>query len=121
MSAIKAIESGMLAEQAVRYFLDRRGFREVTHNYCVHRMGEVDIIVKRDETLYFVEVRMRRDQSSYGTSEDSIVPLKRKRVLTAANHFIQAYGLQSYYTEFWAAGVSVNTRERRVRIKMSPF
>ena len=53
------------------------------------RGGEVDLIVRdRDGTLVFVEVR-RRASTTHGSAAESISATKRRRIVFAAQHYLQ--------------------------------
>lgn len=96
---------GKRAEEAVSDFLSQKGLREITRNYRVNRIGEIDLIFKRKHVLYFVEVRLRKSNGIFGGPEDTIDAYKRKKVYLAANHFVQSYRMTEYDMEFWAACV----------------
>jgi len=77
---------GRAAEQLAQRFLQQQGLRKVTSNYhCRH--GEIDLILRDDEGLVFVEVRYR-SQSGHGSGLDSIDHYKQQRLLQAARHFL---------------------------------
>ncbi|MED5621025.1 YraN family protein [Ideonella sp. BN130291] len=80
-------------ELALRHLL-RQGLALVRRNYRVARGphargGEVDLIMKAaDGTLVFVEVRARRGDS-HGGAAASVTGLKQRRIVYAAQHFLQ--------------------------------
>ncbi len=80
-------------EQALRHLL-RHGLALVQRNYRVAagphaRGGEIDLIMReRDGTLVFVEVRSRTG-SSHGGAAASIGFAKRRRLVFAAQRFLQ--------------------------------
>ncbi len=51
--------SGAWGEDLALRYLTRRGYRLVERNYRKRR-GEIDLVVRNDETLVFVEVKLRR-------------------------------------------------------------
>lgn len=85
---------GDAAESLALRHLQRHGLTLVQRNYRVargprSRGGEVDLIMRTpDGTLVFVEVRVRRD-ASHGGAAASITGLKQRRVLYAAQHYLQ--------------------------------
>ncbi len=83
-------------EQAALAHLLGHGLTLVRRNYRVAagpraRGGEVDLILReRDGTLLFVEVR-RRGGLAHGGAAASIGASKRRRIVLAAQHFLQPY------------------------------
>lgn len=80
-------------ERALQHLL-RQGLRLVERNYRVAagpraRGGEVDLIMlDRDGTLVFVEVRARQSRS-HGGAAASVTHGKQRRVIYAAQHYLQ--------------------------------
>lgn len=114
-------ELGIRAEEAVRLLLAHNGFREVTRNYSAYRLGELDLIFVKDETLYFIEVRLRKEGGNFGGPAESVTPMKRKRIHAAASHFISAYRLFTYDVSFWAACVLYFPLNNRFKVNFVPF
>lgn len=78
--------SGQAAENLAAAYLRRHGLKTVARNYRC-RGGEVDLICTDGSTLVFVEVRLRRS-SGFGGAAASITAAKRRRILTAARHYL---------------------------------
>lgn len=82
------------AEARALQHLLRQGLRLVERNYRVAagpraRGGEVDLIMlDRDGTLVFVEVRARGSRS-HGGAAASVTHGKQRRVVYAAQHYLQ--------------------------------
>ena len=76
--------------------LQRHGLTLVQRHYRVaggpHALGaEIDLIVRAaDGTLVFVEVRARGSRS-HGGAAASIGPVKQRRLLLAARHYLMRY------------------------------
>ena len=79
---------GALAEEAAAEFLKCRGLRLLERNYSC-RFGEIDLIMRDGQTLVFVEVRYRRNQS-FGGAIESITAAKREKLLRTARHYMAA-------------------------------
>ena len=62
--------------------------RLVERNYRV-RGGEIDLVMAQGEALVFVEVRARRSDR-WGSAAETVTGAKRKRLLLAAQHYLQA-------------------------------
>ncbi len=82
---------GARAEADACAYLCRQGLRLRTRNYRCRR-GEIDLVMQAGETIVFVEVRYRR-QGRFGSGRDSIDRRKRQRIVLAASHYLQRYGL----------------------------
>jgi len=65
-----------------------QGLHTVTRNYRC-REGEIDLIMRENKLIIFVEVRYRRSQK-YGGSLESIDFPKQQRILIAAQYFLQS-------------------------------
>ena len=73
---------GAVAEQRAAEYLQRQGYRVVDRNWTC-RGGEIDLVCLDGDTLVFVEVRARAS-SSHGTPLETVVDLKRRRLVRAA-------------------------------------
>ncbi|WP_342769024.1 YraN family protein [Solilutibacter pythonis] len=81
--------SGHAAEAAAERYLRARGLRFLARNkrYCD---GELDLVMRDDATLVFIEVRFRADDG-FGGAAASITPTKRRRLVRAASRFLAAH------------------------------
>lgn len=80
---------GARFEQRALEALELAGLKLVERNYRT-RFGELDLIMREDDTLVFVEVRYRRDPS-FGGGVASVGPAKREKLMRAAQGFLQAH------------------------------
>jgi putative endonuclease len=77
---------GARAEDAAEAFLRRDGWRTLARNHRT-REGEVDLVVEREGTVAFVEVRSRAPGPV--SALESITWAKRRRVVRAARDFLR--------------------------------
>jgi putative endonuclease len=59
---------GEVGEKAAKKFLKKKGFKIVELNYQNNkgrRLGEIDIIAKKDGEIVFVEVKTRKTDNKY--------------------------------------------------------
>ena len=77
---------GSDAEQLAASYLQRHQLILIEQNYRC-RFGEIDLIMRDDATLVFVEVRMRTSDG-FGGAAASITPAKQKKLLRTARHYI---------------------------------
>jgi putative endonuclease len=77
---------GREAEARAEHMLLARGLALVQRNYRC-RGGEIDLIMRDGGQLVFVEVRYRRS-NSHGGALASVDARKRRRLVTAAQHYL---------------------------------
>lgn len=83
-------QKGDAAENRALHYLQNQGLQLVHRNYRTPGRGggEIDLIVRDvDETLVFVEVRQRVSRL-HGGALASITPVKLRRIIFAARHFL---------------------------------
>ena len=85
-------DSGQLAEQIACDYLQQHGLVLLEQNYHCRR-GEIDLIMRDDETLVFVEVRARRSDR-FGSALESITVDKQSRIIATAQHYLKQNRLQ---------------------------
>jgi putative endonuclease len=83
-------QKGYAAEDRALQHLHAQGLQLVQRNYRTPGRGggEIDLILRdADGTLVFVEVR-QRSARDYGGALSSITPVKQRRIVFAARHFL---------------------------------
>ncbi len=78
-------------ENAVNYLLSN-GYDILERNYRFGR-AEIDIIVQKDKTLIFVEVKTRKN-SDFGFPETFVSESQEERIHLAAEEFVEKHGWQ---------------------------
>src|SRR5258705_12410544 len=66
-------------------FLKEKGFEIIARNYR-HKRSEIDLIVKKNNWLIFVEVKMR-SSDAYGYPEDFVDYKKAKNIIDGAEEY----------------------------------
>jgi putative endonuclease len=84
-------EIGDIHEAYALEIIKTAGLDIIEQNYLC-KLGEVDIIARDGQDLVFVEVRFRRSQS-HGGALDSVDRKKQRRIVRAANHYLQKQNL----------------------------
>lgn len=79
-------KTGDVGEQAAAEFLKRSGYEILKRNYTV-RGGEIDIIARKNGVTAFVEVKTRKPQP-LEEGEQAITPAKKKRLIAAAQRYL---------------------------------
>ena len=83
-------QAGDAAEDQALSHLQQAGLRLVERNYRTPGRGggEIDLIMRdRDGTTVFVEVRKRLN-GRYGGAAASVGPIKQRRLIFAARHYL---------------------------------
>lgn len=85
---MKATEIGRHGEDIAEDYLVAHGYEIVERNWRT-RYCEIDIVAKKDKTVYFVEVKYRKS-STYGSGFEYITPKKQQQMQFAAEMWLQA-------------------------------
>jgi len=84
---------GSQAEDRACQYLQDQGLKLIARNYRTRR-GEIDLVMKSNNVIVFVEVRYR-SSNQYGSPGDSITPAKRKKIIAAAQEYLVSHGYGS--------------------------
>lgn len=76
---------GNQAENLAKQFLKSKGLVLVKAQFRC-KMGEIDLIMKHQNELIFIEVRYR-ENAHYGTPFETITYAKRQRLIRTASYF----------------------------------
>jgi putative endonuclease len=80
---------GQAGEDHALAHLQKNGLCLVERNFRC-KGGEIDLVMQEGGTLVFVEVRKRAD-SAYGGAAASVTPRKQRRLIIAAQVYLQRY------------------------------
>jgi len=79
-------ELGALGERLAAEHLAERGYRIVERNFRC-RMGEIDLIARRENELVFTEVKLRKD-ASHGEAREFVTSSKQRKLLLTAEYYL---------------------------------
>lgn len=85
------IHWGARAERHAERYLTQQGLVTRAKNYRA-KPGEIDLIMAEDETLVFVEVRLRSNPHFSSAAETINYP-KQQKIIRTAQHFLQQHHL----------------------------
>lgn len=106
-------EFGELGERIAERWLRRNGWRVVQRRFrSGHR--DIDLIVERDDTVAFVEVKARRG-SRFGDPVEAVNWSKQKELARSASVWIDRHGRPSESYRFDVVGILVEGERVRVR------
>ena len=86
---------GNKAEDVVVNWLLERGFTIIERNYYASKLGEIDIVAKKEGTIHFIEVK-----SSFSTSYHpiyNITPKKLQRLINSAYYYIKSHNVPNRF------------------------
>lgn len=80
------IKAGLEGENQAADFLQNKGFEIVARNYR-YKHAEIDLIVRKENWLVFIEVKMR-SSSSFGEPEAFVDARKAAKIFEGAEHYV---------------------------------
>jgi putative endonuclease len=78
---------GSEGETLALQFLKKQGYAIIARNYKT-RIGEIDIIAREGETIVFVEVKTRSNDS-FGAPYESVTTPKRQKMKNVASLYLK--------------------------------
>jgi len=84
---INTIKIGDLGEQAAVDYLCKNGYEILERNYRL-KIGEIDIIAKKDNTFVFIEVKTR-SSTRYGFPAEAVTYRKQQKIIRTAMCYLQ--------------------------------
>ena len=110
---------GRQGEDAAAGVYERRGFRVVARNWRCP-LGEIDLIVRRDDVIVVCEVKTRSGVA-FGGGYDAVTWSKRRRLRRLAETFLAERGLGTSRVRFDVASVWLGRRGSDVEIFEDAF
>lgn len=89
-------ETGLLTENIAANYLMNEGLSEISRNFTC-RLGEIDLIMKEQQTLVFVEVKYRKS-NNFGGAAAAVSASKQIKLQKSANFYLQKQQLNAYNT-----------------------
>jgi putative endonuclease len=88
VAELNSKQIGNKAEDAASAWLIKQGFLVIERNWKVHQQCEIDIIALKNEILFFVEVKYRKN-NNYGDGLEYIDDKKLEQMELAAETFLE--------------------------------
>ena len=73
-------------------------------NWRDGRNGEIDLVLGRDRTIVFCEVKARRT-TTFGTPAEAVTPTKQARIRRLASAWLAAHGTRGIEVRFDVAAL----------------
>jgi putative endonuclease len=83
---LKDKSPGAWGEDLALRYLIRHGYELVERNYRTRR-GEIDLIVRQNDAIVFVEVKLRRG-TGFGDPLEAVTPHKQNTLRSVAEHYL---------------------------------
>lgn len=82
-------KSGVWGEVYAARYLRDHGYRIIAANFR-SRLGEIDIIAKKDEFICYIEVKTRSEKAIYQPKE-AVDTFKQERIIATSRNFERIY------------------------------
>ncbi len=116
----KELSLGDFGEKEAKKFLKKKGFKILDLNFQNNkgkRVGEIDIIAKKDGEIVFVEVKTRKIGVNDILPEENITPNKLRKLLRIAQIYLKEKKLAEKPYHFDAVSVLMSAEEKVVEIR----
>ena len=104
---------GRIGEAVAARWLRRRGWRVLAERFRSGRR-DLDLIVERDGTVAFVEVKTRRE-TAFGDPIEAVSWRKRRELIRSATVWADRFGPPGVSYRFDVIGVVVRGPDARIR------
>lgn len=109
------------AEAHVAHYMASLGYQILSMNYTVPKMGEIDIIARHAQDIYFVEVKARSNPNPFGGMEGCISTRKLNRIKRCADIYLQQRQVRDSYCRILGAFVHITPEKKYEEIKLVPL
>jgi len=82
------IKTGNKGEKLAAEFLEKKGWEVIAKNWRFKR-AEIDLIIKRNDWIIFVEVKTR-SSTAFGEPEEFVDDIKYRNMFDAAEEYVYA-------------------------------
>ncbi len=87
-------QKGDLAESKAVSFLEDRAFKIIEKNFYAKKLGEIDIVCKKNSVYHFCEVKSALD---YETAINNITKSKLSKLKRSIDYYLQKKQLETAY------------------------
>lgn len=103
------VEKGRLGEEIAFKYIVSNGGNVIEKNYRT-KIGEIDLIVRTNKELVFVEVKSRSN-INYGYPSESVNYKKRRKIINVAKYYILENSLYNLSIRFDVIEVYFNEKK----------
>ena len=109
-SHTKTYHAGIWAEYVAAIYLTVKGYRILKMRYKT-KVGEIDLIARRGNTICFVEVKYR---PTLDAACAAVLPQSMSRIKRAAEHYLLGCGTESSSLRFDVIGITPQLKIRHI-------
>ncbi len=110
---------GKFGENLAARHLKKLGYKIICQNYRT-KLGEIDIIAKKDDTIVFVEVKSRRT-STFGHPKHSITLKKQQQISKTALYYLKETNQNNVRARFDVVTVNSVNKKHDVEVIKNAF
>jgi len=99
---------GKKGEQIAAAYLKKKGFEILEMNYKNpkgRQLGEIDIVMRKEQSIVFVEVKTRKGTMGNVFPEDNLTPGKLRKLEKIAAHYLQSHHCEDTPYHFDAVAI----------------
>lgn len=85
---------GDIAENKAISFLENQNFKIIEKNFYAKKLGEIDIIARKNEIYHFIEVKSAND---YETAVNNLTHSKMSKLKRSVNYYIQVKNISNAF------------------------
>ncbi len=100
---MNTVSKGKLGEDYICKYLQSKNIQILRRNYRAKK-GEIDIIAKEEDTIVFIEVKLRTNDT-YGMGAEAVTFKKQELLKQTAQYFIDEEGYTNFNFRFDVADI----------------
>jgi len=85
---------GDQSEDLATRFLEQEGYIVIERNYFARKLGEIDIIAQKEDTLHFIEVKSGKADFD---PVYNVTPAKLRKVINSAHYYLKSKAIDMSY------------------------
>jgi len=104
---------GYIAEGIAKDWLEKRGFKIIERNLKIEKLGEIDIIAKKEGVYYFIEVKAGFSENEFFPPELHFTKSKHFKIVKMANFIAN----KRNYKKWCIALLTITRNGKNVKIR----
>jgi putative endonuclease len=107
---------GDIGEEISARFLEKKGYSLVEKNY-LKKFGEIDLVMKKDGKVFFVEVKTGKVGSKF-SPEENLTKEKIKKFERIGEYYIKEKKLENIQYFFSVILVYLDEKNKKAKVKL---